>query len=132
MNRRLVTDIRKEATSARPENLDDATQPNNGQEFAPRRRRSPEGTAPRRRRACPHVGHPPPRDLAAVVVASRGDGHQVSLRGIWHVGRFRLGRRVNGCPTHALATQCDCNLHSSRAQFGYGANRVFYKQIDAL
>ena len=30
-----------------------------------------------------------------------------------------------------LAAQCDCNLHSSRAQFVEGANRVFDQQIDA-
>jgi hypothetical protein len=29
------------------------------------------------------------------------------------------------------AARCDCNLHSSRAQFVGGANRVFDQQIDA-
>jgi hypothetical protein len=87
MNARVITDIRKEAICARSENLDDETKPIPGLQFAPRRRRSPNGTAPRRSRAIPRTGGPLPRD--------------------------------------------DCNLRSSRAQFDKGANRVFYKQIDA-
>jgi hypothetical protein len=50
---------------------------------------------------------------------SSANGPATGLRGSWRAGRFRDGAHR------------DCNLHSSRAQFGKGAKRVFYKEFDA-
>jgi hypothetical protein len=131
MNARVITDIRKEAISARSENLDDETKPIPGRQFAPWRRRSPDGTAPRRTRAIPRVGRPPPWDFAASFVSASRNERPIGPRGIWRVGCFRLTGQYRR-PTYAFAARCDCNLRSSRAQFDKGANRVFYKQIDAI
>ena len=57
----------------------------------------------------PKFGSPPPGERA------------IGLRGTGNAGRIQPDPRA----------RCDCNLHSSRAQFIEGANRVFDRQIDA-
>jgi hypothetical protein len=146
MNSGVVTDIGKEASIARSGSTDDETKPTFGAQFAPHGRRSPIRAAPCCSQARPGVGPPPPWDLRVAFV-SRSDERAIDLRGIWHAGGFHgNGRRVRPAQwrdasmdsshpesgswdTHA--TQCDCNLHSSRAQFVKDANRVFDQQIDA-
>jgi hypothetical protein len=140
----LITDIGKEASVARSGSTDDETKPRVGQQFAPCGRRSPNRATPLRKQARPEVGPPPPWDTREAVVSRPSNERAIGLRGIWRAGRFRLycrGEsrvasivRVNpppGRPGNALAAQCDCNLHSSRAQCIEGANRVFDRQIDA-
>ena len=147
MNSGVVTEIGKDASIARSGSIDEETTPKSGPPFAPHRRRSPIEATPCRSRVCPKVGPPPLWDLDGVISATR-DECDIGLRGIWRAGRFHLvGRRIRptGCsdasmdssnpkigrPGDTLAAQCDCNLHSSRAQFVEGANRVFDRQIDA-
>jgi hypothetical protein len=155
----VITDIGKEASIARSRSTDDETRPTFGAQFAPSRQ-NPIWAAPRCSRARPGVGPPPHRDLRVASVSSPRDERAIGLRGIWRAGRFQdNSRRVR--PTQSplgtsplprlqwrdasmdsshtentrladtLAARCDCNLHSSRAQFVEGANRVFDQQIDA-
>jgi hypothetical protein len=144
----VITDIGKEASIARSGSTDDETKPIFGAQFAPSGRGSPIGAASWCSRARPGVGPPPRRDLRLAFVSPSWHEPAIGLRGIWRVGRFQgNGRRV--CPTQwrdasmdgsnpentwladTPAARCDCNLHSSRAQFVEGANRVFDQQIDA-
>jgi hypothetical protein len=148
MNSGVVTDIRKEASIARSGSTDDETKPTFGAQFAPHGRRSPVQAAPWCSRVRPGVGPPPRRDLRVAFVSPRRNEPAPGLRGIWRAGRFHgNSRRVwptqwrdasmdssnleSGWLEWTLAARCDCNLHSSRAQFVEGANRVFDRQIDA-
>ena len=147
MNAGVVTDIRKEASIARSGSIDDETKPTFGTQFAPRGRRSPRQAMPWCSRVRPGVGPPPRRDLSVAFVSPPRDERALGLRGIWRAGRFHGNRRrvwptqwrdasmdssnPEGWPEGALAARCDCILHSSRAQFVGGANRVFDRQIDA-
>jgi hypothetical protein len=146
MNSGLMTDIGKEASVARSGSIDDETKPKSGQQFAPYGRRSPAWATSLRSQVCPEAGPPPPRDLRMAFVLLLSNERAIGLCGIWRAGRFHLhGRRVRptrwrhasnvnpppGWRRSAPAAQCDCNLHSSRAQFVEGANRVFDRQIDA-
>jgi hypothetical protein len=148
MNAGVITDIRKEASIARSGNTDDETKPTFDAQFAPRGRRSPLRDMPWCSRVRPVVGPPPRRDSRVAFVSPRTDERALGLRGIWRAGRFHgNSRRV--CPTRwrgasmhttrleygsiprTPEARCDCNLHSSRAQFVEGANCVFDRQIDA-
>jgi hypothetical protein len=147
MNLQVVTDIGKEASIARSGSTDDETKPTFGAQFAPHGRRSPIRAASCCSRVRPAVGPPPLRDFRVAFV-SPSDERAIDLRGIWHAGGFH-GYRHCVRPTQwrdasmgsrnpenerlgdTLGAQCDCNLHSSRAQFVEGANRVFDGQIDA-
>src|SRR5262249_15906250 len=131
MNALVITDIGKEATIARLESPDDETQPTFGREFAPYGRRSPLVATPRRSRPRPPVGPPPLWDFLAEFVSPAQEKDANGLRGLWRVARFPLNRRVRPRRPSDQSRTTDCNLHSSRAQFGKGANRVFYKEIDA-
>jgi hypothetical protein len=143
----VITDIGKEASIARSRSTDDETRPTFGAQFAPSRQ-NPIWAAPRCSRARPGVGPPPHRDLRVASVSSRRDERAIGLRGIWRAGRFQENSRhvrptqwrdasmdsshpENTRLADTLAARCDCNLHSSRAQFVEGANRVFDQQIDA-
>ena len=121
MNSGLITDIGKEASVARSGSIHDETMPKFGQQFAPYGRRSPTRATPLRSRVCLEAGPPPPWDLRVAFASPFLGERAIGLRGIGRAGRF----------PQALAAGCDCNLHSSRAQFIEGANRVFDRQIDA-
>jgi hypothetical protein len=148
----LITDMGKEASIARSGNTDDQTKPTFGAQFAPYGRRSPIKAAPWCSGVRPGVGPPPPRDFRVAFVSLPGDQRAIGLRGIWHAGRFQGNSRnvraiwwrdatmhrsypengsENGWFGQTPAAHYDCNLHSSRAQFVEGANRVFDQQIDA-
>jgi hypothetical protein len=151
MNPGLITDIGKEASIARSGSTDDETRPTFGAQFAPYGRRSPARAAPWCSGPRPRVGPPPPRDFRVAFVSPPGSERAIGLRGIWHAGRFQGHNCVrpiwwrhatmdssnpengseNGWLGHTLTAKCDCILHSSRAQFVEGANRVFDQQIDA-
>ena len=122
MNKGVVTDIGKEASIARSGSTDEQTRPTFGTQVAPDGTRSPNQAAPSCSWGRPRVGPPPHRDLRVAFVAPPSYEFAIGLRGIWRAGRFQGNSR---------SAQCDCNLHSSRAQFVEGANRVFDQQIDA-
>ena len=123
MNSGVMTDIGKEASIARSGSTDDETKPTAGAQFAPCGRRSPIRATPLCSRVRPGVGPPPLRDYEVALVSPPWGERAIGLRGIWRAGRF------HGNST--FAARYDCNLHSSRAQFVEGANRVFDRQIDA-
>ncbi|MDB6157619.1 MAG: hypothetical protein JWO04_1325 [Gammaproteobacteria bacterium] len=152
MNSGVVTDIGKEASIARSGSTDDETKPTAGAQFAPYGRRSPNRATPLCSRVRPGVGPPPLRDYEVAFVSPPRGESAIGLRGIWRAGRFHgNSRRLRSTQWRGasmdssnpengwlrttrwttLAAQCDCNLHSSRAQFVEGANRVFDQQIDA-
>ncbi len=144
----VVTDTGKEASVAHSGSTDVETRPKTGSQFASHGRRTPFEAAPLRCRVRPAAGLTLARDLQGAFLSTIGSATAIGLRGNWRAGRFRSGaRRIRpeglrgplpdgvaaepGRLQKSIAALRDCNLHSSRAQFVRGANRVFDRQIDA-